>query len=213
MQNIHTRSFIHHDIKPSNILIGTSQQASIIYLIDFSIAKLYRDPSTHHHNTFKECCGSFGSPAFSAVNSHLGCELGRQDDIESLVYVLLYFACGSLLWLGHTPSLEHVEIANMKQEILQRDNIPEALLTMLSYSRSLPFMQRPDYEYLRTLVKGLCTNPLDLTVQLEWLFGEATNTPSMYEPRPLVGETNKFIGRSAVGERQGIYTLLSSKPG
>ena len=202
MQNIHTHSFIHCDIKPSNILIGTGQQASIIYLIDFSIAKLYRDPSTHRHNAFKECCGSLGSPAFSAVNSHLGCELGRWDDIESLAYVLLYFACGTLLWLGHTPSLEHVEIANMKQEILQRDDIPKALLSMLSYSRSLPFMQRPDYDYLRMLLKGLCTNPLDLTTQPEWLFGEAANTPSVYESCPLVGETSKLVGRSAVGERQ-----------
>ena len=202
MQNVHTRSFIHRDIKPSNVLIGTGQQASIIYLIDFSIVKLYRDPSTHRHNAFKECCGSLGSPAFSAVNSHLGYELGRQDDIESLAYVLLYFTCGSLPWLGHTPCLEHIEIANMKQEIFERDDIPEALLTMLSYSQSLSFTQRPDYDYLRTLVKGLCTNPLDLTKQPEWLVGEADNIPSVYEPRPLIGETNKLVGRSAADEQQ-----------
>ena len=89
----------------------------------------------------------------------------------------------------------------MKQEILQRDNIPEALHTMLSYSH-LSFMQRPDYDYLRTLVKSLCTNPLDITMQLEWLCGEAANTPSVYKSRPLVGETNKLVERSAVDERQ-----------
>ncbi|KIM55661.1 hypothetical protein SCLCIDRAFT_30208 [Scleroderma citrinum Foug A] len=144
-ENIHSRSFIHRDIKPSNILIGTSQQASTIYLIDFSIATLYRDPSTHRHNTFKEYCGSLGSPAFSSINSNLGFELGRRDDIEALVYVLLYFTCGSLPWLGHTPCLEHDAIASMKQDILQHDDIPKALVTMLSYTRSLSFTQKPDY--------------------------------------------------------------------
>ena len=144
LQNIHSHSFIHRDIKPSNILIGTSQQASTIYLIDFSIATLYRDPSMHRHNTFKECCGSLGSPAFSSINSDLGFELGRQDDIEALVYVLLYFTCGSLPLLGHTPCLEHDTIASMKQDILQHDDIPKALVTMLSYTQSLSFTQKSD---------------------------------------------------------------------
>ena len=185
LQNIHSCSFIHRDIKPSNILIGTSQQASTIYLINFSIVTLYRDPSTHHHNTFKECCGSLGSPVFSSINSDLGFELGMWDDIEALVYVLLYFACGSLPWLGHTPCLERDAIASMKQDILQHDDIPKALVTMLSYTQSLSFMQKPDYNYLWTLVKGLCTDPLDLTTWLEWLCGD--NTPSVYKSRPLVG--------------------------
>ena len=160
--------------------------------------KLYRDPSTHRHNTFKEYCGSLGSPMFSSINSHLGFELGRRDDIEALVYFLWYFACGSLPWLGHTPCLEHDAIASMKQDILQRDDIPKALLTMLSYTWSLSFTQKPDYDYLQTLVKGLCTNPLDLTTQLEWLCSD--NIPSVYKLHPLVGETNTLVGRSVIGE-------------
>ena len=196
LQNIHSCSFIHQDIKPSNILIGTGKQASTTYLINFSIAKLFRDPSTHCHNSFKEQCSSLGSPAFSSINSHLGFELGRQDDIESLAYVLLYFACGSLPWLGHTPSLEHQAIASMKQDILQRDDIPEALLTILSYPQSLSFMERPDYDHLQTLVKGLCTNPLDPTLKPEWLCSD--NTLSMYKSHPFVCETNKLVARRSI---------------
>ncbi|KIK19828.1 hypothetical protein PISMIDRAFT_49528, partial [Pisolithus microcarpus 441] len=43
LENIHLHNFVHQDIKPSNVLIGTGQNTSVVYLIDFSIAKQYRD--------------------------------------------------------------------------------------------------------------------------------------------------------------------------
>ncbi|KIK14507.1 hypothetical protein PISMIDRAFT_116955, partial [Pisolithus microcarpus 441] len=134
LQNIHLHSYIHRDVKPSNVLIGTGQDAPAIYLVDFSIAKPYRDPHTHLHNTFSKCGGFLGSPAFASVNSHLGLEAGRRDDLESLSYLLIYLACGSLPWLGHTPCLENDAIVNMKRDIFQLDDIPKVLLTLLSYS-------------------------------------------------------------------------------
>ena len=91
----------------------------------------------------------------------------------------------------------------MKQDILQRDNIPEALLTILSYARSLSFMERPDYDHLRMLVKGLCTNPLDPTPKPEWLCGD--NTLSMYELRPFVCKTNKLVARRSIIDKRRRY--------
>ncbi|KAF9236567.1 kinase-like domain-containing protein [Melanogaster broomeanus] len=76
LQNIHLCNFIHRDIKPTNVLIGTGQDACTIYLIDFSITKQYRDPSMHHHIPFDECGGSLSNPAFTSINGHLRCELG-----------------------------------------------------------------------------------------------------------------------------------------
>ncbi|KAI6127040.1 kinase-like domain-containing protein, partial [Pisolithus sp. B1] len=134
LQNIHLCSYIHQDVKPSNILIGTGQDASTIYLVDFSIVKPYQDPHTHLHNTFSKCGGFLGSPAFASINTHLGLEAGRQDDLESLSYLLIYLACGSLPWLGHTPCLENNAIINMKRDIFQCGDIPKVLLTLLSYS-------------------------------------------------------------------------------
>ncbi|KAI5982200.1 kinase-like domain-containing protein [Pisolithus albus] len=165
--NVHLHNFVHRDIKPSNVLIGTGQNTSVVYLIDFSIAKQYRDPYTHLHNAFGKCGGFLGSYAFASINSQLGFEPGRRDDIESLAYLLTYFSCGSLPWLGH-PSFDSEALVNMKKDISQRDDILQALKTMLSYSRSLPFTQKPDYAYLQTLVVSICTNPPLLDLQLEW---------------------------------------------
>ncbi|KAI6159311.1 hypothetical protein EDD17DRAFT_1511436 [Pisolithus thermaeus] len=128
--NIHLCIYIHQDVKPSNILIGTGQDASAIYLVDFSIAKPYQDPHMHLHNTFSKCGGFLGSPAFASVNGHLGFEAGS-----------------SLPWLGHMPCLENDAIVNMKRDIFQHGDIPK-------------FPQKPDYVYLQALMKSLCTDPL-----------------------------------------------------
>ncbi|KAI6001473.1 kinase-like domain-containing protein [Pisolithus albus] len=164
LENVHLCNFVHRDIKPSNVL---SQNTSVVYLIDFSIVKQYRDPYTHLHNAFGKCGGFLGSYAFASINSQLGFEPGRRDDIESLAYLLTYFSCGSLPWLGHL-SFDSEALVNMKKDISQRDDIPQALKTMLSYSRSLPFTQKPDYAYLQTLVASICTNPPLLDSRLEW---------------------------------------------
>ncbi|KAI6112747.1 kinase-like domain-containing protein, partial [Pisolithus sp. B1] len=91
LENIHLCNFIHWDIKPSNVMIGTGQNTSVLYLIDFSIAKQYWDPYMCLHNNFRKCGSFLGSYAFASINSQLRFEPGRQDNIESLAYLLMFF--------------------------------------------------------------------------------------------------------------------------
>jgi hypothetical protein len=39
-----------------------------------------------------------GTPRYASIAAHLGHEIARKDDIESLFYVILYFLRGSLPW-------------------------------------------------------------------------------------------------------------------
>jgi serine/threonine protein kinase len=42
LEYIHSKNYIHGDIKPSNFLIGTGENRKKIYIIDLGLAKIYR---------------------------------------------------------------------------------------------------------------------------------------------------------------------------
>jgi serine/threonine protein kinase len=54
LEYTHTKSFIHRDVKPDNFLIGLGKRQNIIHIIDFGLAKKYRDPRTHQHISYRD---------------------------------------------------------------------------------------------------------------------------------------------------------------
>jgi serine/threonine protein kinase len=149
------RHIIHRDLKPDNILIGLDSHKQTIHIIDFGLAKLYRDPQTHIHIPHRDSFPMIGTTRFASINAHLGIELSRRDDIESLAYILIYFMHGSLPWQGKR---RESSVQKMKQRMpvdVICKGLPEEFEHLLKYARALKFSERPDYGYLRELFSNL----------------------------------------------------------
>ncbi|KAM7371279.1 hypothetical protein PAMP_010764 [Pampus punctatissimus] len=144
IEYIHSKNFIHRDVKPDNFLMGLGKKGNLVYIIDFGLAKKYRDARTHQHIPYRENKNLTGTARYASINTHLGIEQSRRDDLESLGYVLMYFNLGSLPWQG-------LKAATKRQKY---ERITE-FATYLNFCRSLRFDDKPDYSYLRQLFRNL----------------------------------------------------------
>ncbi|QSL64556.1 hypothetical protein MERGE_001857 [Pneumocystis wakefieldiae] len=161
IEYIHAKSFIHRDIKPDNFLMGIGKRGNQVNVIDFGLAKKFRDPKTHLHIPYRENKNLTGTARYASINTHLGVEQSRRDDLESLGYVMMYFCRGSLPWQGlkaATKKQKYDRIMEKKMttptEVLTR-GFPNEFAIYLNYTRSLRFDDKPDYSYLRKLFRDL----------------------------------------------------------
>ncbi|CAL5404064.1 unnamed protein product [Camellia sinensis] len=161
VEYMHSRGFLHRDIKPDNFLMGLGRKANQVYIIDYGLAKKYRDLQTHKHIPYRENKNLTGTARYASVNTHLGVEQSRRDDLESLGYVLMYFLRGSLPWQGlkaGTKKQKYDKISEKKMltsiEVLCK-GYPSEFISYFHYCRSLRFEDKPDYAYLKRLFRDL----------------------------------------------------------
>ena len=132
-----------------------------MYIIDFGLAKRYREPRTGEHIAYRDGKNLTGTARYASVNTHLGIEQSRRDDFESLGFVLIYFLRSSLPWQGLPAKTKKEKYEKIRDKKLatQIDKLckgyNEEFAKYMDYVRGLKFEDRPDAQFLRKLFKDL----------------------------------------------------------
>lgn len=138
---LHSKCFVHRDIKPDNFVFGRGQDRNKLYLIDLGLAKKYKN-SMDTHMPQKKGRLLVGTARYASINVHREGQ-SRRDDLKSLGYCLLFFAKGKLPWQGIKVSKKikkHSDIQDMKEKISLEDLcefLPNCFYLYMRYVREL----------------------------------------------------------------------------
>ncbi|CAF0794215.1 unnamed protein product [Brachionus calyciflorus] len=186
MEYVHSKNLIYRDVKPENFLIGrnSTRRQHIIHIIDFGLAKAYIDPETNKHIPYREHKSLTGTARYMSINTHLGKEQSRRDDLEALGHMFMYFLRGSLPWQGlkaDTLKERYQKIGDTKRstpiEVLCQGH-PEEFSRYLKYVRGLDFFDKPDYDKYRRMFQDLMkARGWECDWQFDW-FGKHINSSS-----------------------------------
>ena len=113
------------------------------------------------HIPYKDDKSLTGTARYASINTHLGIEQGRRDDIESIGYVLIYFIKGILPWQnlkGESRQEKYERIMEKKMslpvEMLCKD-LPRQFEMFINSARGTYFDEKPDYQYYRGLLESM----------------------------------------------------------
>lgn len=167
VEELHKEGYIHCDIKPENILLGVKEDYKRIYLIDFSLSEKYVDEDGEPleepaHSVFK------GSISFCSRKVLKGQYPSRADDLESLLYSMMYILRGQLPWLPppgvvfDDPKEKKEYVIKQKKNLKDRDifiGFPSVFMKIYQQLMLLGYEDTPDYNTLKKLIKdSLCAN-------------------------------------------------------
>lgn len=160
IESIHQHNYIYRDMKPENIVIYEHN----IYLIDFGMCKKY--VVKDEHIPMKTNKVLTGTARYASINTHLGYEQSRRDDLEGIFYVVVYLAVGYLPWMGipaPTRLEKYAKIGQKKKEIkpeilCEKINGAKFFVKIIKYIKSLEFMDKPDYDYIRDQINKVMSH-------------------------------------------------------
>ncbi|CAF0924434.1 unnamed protein product [Adineta steineri] len=175
-KQMHNQSLLHRDIKPDNFLMGIGHYSHIVYFVDFGLTKEYRDLVSYVHHNLVKGKNLAGTARYASLHTHTGLTQARRDDLESIVYSLLYFLKGSLPWQGikaKTKRQKYEKIAELKQTIPLKElcsGMPSQIMTVYIYVKSLTFDEQPDYDYIKRQLRTIIiANNQKYDYQFDWL--------------------------------------------
>ena len=158
LQYIHYHGYIHRDLKPDNFTIG-NQFKDRIFCIDFGLAKKYINKSGEHIPFIdsKKFCGTAKYASLAAHNN----QQSRKDDLESIVYILVYFYHGKLPWSNikiKDKKKRYQKIKKEKEKYIASElcsGMPREFVVFLDYIKTMSFDEKPPYSSFKKMFTRL----------------------------------------------------------
>jgi hypothetical protein len=157
-------------------LVGKDTTAKTIYILDFGLAKRYRDEHTHIHIPLKENRNLTGTARYASCNAHNGLEQSRRDDMESIAYVILYFFKGKLPWQGlkcKDKNEKYAKIKEMKMSMTPEnlcEGIPIEFAKYLTAVKKLGFEEEPAYKsYIQMFTNLFKSKDFEMDYLYDWV--------------------------------------------
>lgn len=145
---VHSYGFVYRDIKPSNFLFGLPPNDRKIHIIDFGLVKCFHAKDGTHIRE-KQGVTPVGTKDYMSIRTHMGYEISRRDDLESLGYLFQYMHHGTLSW--H----EITDPNSIIQHKLSTVDVPANISQYMRSVRALKFDERPNYEMLRRCLSNI----------------------------------------------------------
>jgi len=146
LRDIHNCGIVHRDLKPPNICLDKNLEP---YIIDFGMAK--KIIINNKHIDERNIHNIIGSPNYVSLNVVNLLEPTRRDDIESIIYIMIYMIMNNKDYLKYTNNTLKTQknISNISEILSNYNNINFKLINILMYLRKLNFSQIPNYEYIK----------------------------------------------------------------
>ena len=157
---IHSKNIVYRDIKPENFLLG-KKDPNVIYVIDFGLCKKYRSSKTGKHLLPKRTGKFNGTMKYASINALLGKEQSRRDDLIALIYMIIFFIKKKLPWKYEAKYYDCHKYLQLLADKRSNGNgslfkdLPKEFEEYFKYNMNLKFEQKPNYEYLKSLFKGI----------------------------------------------------------
>jgi len=199
IRHLHMHNYIHRDIKPQNFSIGRGENEHIIYLIDFGLAKRYREEYTNFHIPLRQNIKLTGTIRYASCNALNKKELSRRDDMESIGYLLIYLLKGSLPWQGlkiKQKSEKYSKIKELKMSLEPEklcEDLPDEFKEYIESVKNLEFEEEPDYgRYINMFTELFKKKEYVKDYMYDWVEETKKNSSKNFKETSMFNEISKI---------------------